>query len=871
MSATDSPEGVTPPPEGTETRNAYEAFREASMGDFVLYGTRKEPLEVLNNEVSDSGRHTLTLAGPRGGTVTVFEEYTPTDNAAYRSDRGKDATNLRIVEQPSDDAMTQEGSGGMTPGVDGGQTAMPDDDDGPSTIQARIAAGELDESDIVDDDRSYGQPWPTPDSQTATREELDQTVYETTSDPMTDADTLFEGTVEGGPVRTDSTHPVDRYGTYTFVDELLQFGQDIPKSVNSWTLVEYGVIDDANSRRMAWFDADDEELLVLGAVRQPDEDQPRWMVWHIRNPSAANRRDPVIDTRDPYMALEVVSDVLYGDTDEVDISIEEGPDGQITVIDNLDDEALADRVLNQLVGLKNVPGQAASGVGNAVNYAGGFTGWARDTSDNVIEYFSNNKTEFAKMVKFALVYSAVAASKRIASAGIGPIIEEDKLGVYIDSKYTAEDVRDVPQPVPYIDTALAFFQSDSDEDAGGFKIDSELYINPNKFNFSAGPVTQAGLNYERLVDVAEVLNIDKLELNIPGAAAIRSLRVAEDEQGNVKVVRDEDADKRSTLSRTDGDDDEKPSPYSVGSGRSPSRQRNLADDEIDHRTSGGDVSGEHRARLRMELSRTDDDAARYAAANRFAAMYVDDYMDDEGEEFESFTENNIAAVVGEEWRKGTKDVVSNYYSNHKDASHVPFVESILDSYFTEGARTFEDATEDSFYEFMDDIPNSSNRNEDSSSSDSGGDDDADGGDNTGDDDDGDDDAGDATDAVADQAADEASSSLSDIAADVENSLQERMDEAARTGRMPDGEVVDSPEGVSLVGDILNQKSPSQFTNDDWVTMAAYWEESSKSGIRQAIRQDAREQGLGVRLRSDYTDEEVRDGEMTKDMFDGDDE
>ena len=98
-----------------------------------------------------------------------------------------------------------------------------------------------------------------------------------------------------------------------------------------------------------------------------------------------------------------------------------------------------------------------------------------------------------------------------------------------------------------------------------------------------------------------------------------------------------------------------------------------------------------------------------------------------------------------------------------------------------------------------------------------------------------------------------------------------MDEAARTGRMPDGEVVDSPEGVSLVGDILNQKSPSQFTNDDWVTMAAYWEESSKSGVRQAIRQDAREQGLGVRLRSDYTDEEVRDGEMTKDMFDGDDE
>jgi len=863
MSATDSPDGVTPPPEGTETRNAYEAFREASMGDFVLYGGRKEPLEVLNNEVSDSGRHTLTLAGPRGGTVTVFEEYTPTDNAAYRSDRGKDATNLRIVEQPSDEPDMEGGSGGMTPGVDGGETTMRDDDDGPSTIQARIAAGELDESDIVDEERSYGQPWPTPDRESSTREELDQTVYETTSDPMTDADSLFEGTVEGGPVRKDSTHPVDKFGTYTFVDELLQFGQDIPKSVNSWTLVEYGVIDDANSRRMAWFDADDEELLVLAAVRQPGEEQPRWMVWHIRNPSAANRRDPVIDTLDPYMALEVVSDVLYGDTDEVDISIEEGPDGQITVIDNVDDEALADRVLNQLVGLKNVPGRAAAGVGGAVNYAGGFTGWARDTSDNVIEYFSENKTEFAKMVKFALVYSAVAASKRIASAGIGPIIEEDKLGVYIDSKYIADDVRDVPQPVPYIDTALAFFQTDSDEEAGGFEIDSELYINPNKFNFSAGPVTQAGLNYERLVDIAEVLNIDKLELNIPGAAAIRSLRVAEDEAGNVKVVRDEDAERRSsrTRRRSSGrSSSSSGSSYSPGSSRTRTRNRNLDDDEIDHRTSGGDVSGEHRARLRMALSQVDDDAARYGAANRFAAMYVDDYLNDEGEDFDSTTQGKLGNIVGSEWRKGTKEVVSNYYDNHKNASNVRFVESILDSYYNEGASTFEDAVEDTFYEYMDDIPESSNRNEGGSGDDGDMDDEGDM------DDDGVDDA---VEDVADQAAEEASTSLSDIAADVENSLQERMDEAARTGLMPDGEVVDSPEGVSLVGDILNQKSPSQFTNDEWVIMAAYWENSSKSGIRQAIRQDAREQGLGVRLRSDYTDDEVRDGEMTKDMFDGD--
>lgn len=137
----------------------------------------------------------------------------------------------------------------------------------------------------------------------------------------------------------------DESPSWTFVDEMLAFNHDVPKAVNNWQLVDYGVVTDDtvnSSRQAAWYNFETGELVGLAAIRN-DSEGTGWFVYHAEDTDNIHQeeREPVVATDNPEDALGAVKDILYRDVEEIDLSIEQNPDtGNVTVRDAISETRL---------------------------------------------------------------------------------------------------------------------------------------------------------------------------------------------------------------------------------------------------------------------------------------------------------------------------------------------------------------------------------------------------------------------------------------------------------------------------------------------------------------------------------------------------
>lgn len=569
----------------TQWVNAHDAFIEASEGDTVLYGDRKEDL-VVQDKYEDNGRWVLELLGPNGGVITVREQYNPNGTPDFKDQRGVDATNLRITGSDTD--FSDAGNEG----------------------------DQADDPDVLERDGVQNWDFPTA-SQDAEETTGDNFAMGSSGDPYLDFDSFYESTFEDGPAQKSSLLTQTDAGTWTFVDELNALGQDVPKTVNNWTMIDYGVVRDGMTRKAVWLNADTDEAVAVGFVRDADQDSPTWYIWYTEDVNSdENSIDPELTTDDPTEALGELRDILYGDVDEVDIEISESDNGQITIRDGLDDATFGDKVYDVMGGVPTLP--------ISISYPDGKAAWVGDSFSNFLTYLDNNKAKAGRVGKFVVVYSVVAISQRFTGVTVTPVLEEDRLGVEAHYKYDGK-IGDFIRSKTNIGRTPAGGTGPRDA-MGKAELQGEFTVNPQEFNLhKVNPKTPLGIDYDMLVEAGKLANLDDLEMKTPFSDAVESLRVAEDENGNVKVIREGGG---STTGKN------VPSSSYRNSSRSKSAEK-LAQDISESATGdatspvldGNSVSQSHSDSLQKALERQDDIVDEIQVAHANAIDYVSAWYD----------------------------------------------------------------------------------------------------------------------------------------------------------------------------------------------------------------------------------------------------
>ena len=595
----------------SEWRNAHDAFNEVREGDRVLFAERREPLEVRSKEM-DNGRVVLKLRGPSGGNVGVREQYNPNGTPDFRSTRGADATNLRIVDRAED--------------IDDGG----DDEDDPTTLPDGRVVGE-----------DVGMNWPSaPD--TAEESDGDSFAMNASGDPFLDFDDFYEGTFESGPARKRGL--TDRSaGTWTFVDELNALGQDVPKAVNDWMLIDYGVVRDGSTRKAVWLNGETNEAVAVGFVRDPDDDQPTWYCWETDDvESDAKSLDPAMTTQSASEALDYIRQTLYGDVDQVDIEIIEDEDGNITIRDNIDDETLGGRIMDVYGRVPSLP--------VSISYPTGASGLVGDSFSGVLDYFDDNKKKAGRIGKFVIVYSVVTLSQRFTGVTLTPVIEPKRLGVEVHYKYEGK-LGDYLR-----DSNIGRSTEVGPRDAAGTaKIDGEFTVNPQEFNLHrVGPITPLGLDYESLMQAGRYTGLNNLEMKTPMSDHIDSLRVGTDEEGNVKILTGGSGSNRGkNVSDGRTRKGKKKNTSSVASqiaSESSGSSRAVLDDR------GTGVASAHKSRLGSSLARNSDYGDKLHVAYVNCIEYIEAWYDENERELNDGRTNS---KVGDWW-----DDVSSTINNN---------------------------------------------------------------------------------------------------------------------------------------------------------------------------------------------------------------
>lgn len=457
-----------------QMETTVDTFRQAEEGDFVIWDNRSAALKV-----SDTGKHTdndqryLVVIGPgsstnKSGAVIVIDEQYDNGVPAFSTDTGEPVRALRFADEtevakgwPREEAnawavgerepietpdvsMTDIRGGEpvgdiVDPGVDPGE---PEDDEPEDTPGEPVPEGM---ADFIDDPRRPGAPdgrgFPTTlDDKTATESDPDTLVQDITSDPTLTFDEMlrdmgrhplieFEGFFEGEET------------PWTFVDELTSFGHAVPKSVNDWRLIDYGVVTGPRFRKLVWVNTESSELAGLTMVRDEPGDPAVYRVYHAQGPwhdadADEAALDPVLETNDPDAALDAVSNVLYGGDQVVNVELIEERDGTTSIRRTSDYQSLGKRTLRRLgvtVNVPEVPGERT--LVGAYNATG--------------NWFESNAEDVGRMTTLVGISTVLGLLRKIPGldidAGIefSPVVDDRAFG--LAAKPTANYADDPPE------------------------------------------------------------------------------------------------------------------------------------------------------------------------------------------------------------------------------------------------------------------------------------------------------------------------------------------------------------------------------------------------------------------------------------------
>jgi len=269
---------------------------------------------------------------------------------------------------------------------------------------------DVDDADDIGDPAFAAEPEPvldetlvSPDpdagsfpSRSDSAEAMDADAY---LDGLTDGEVTYDDLLEDMQVDTDFRSPGSYFAQtetpHTFVDELLMFGHDVPRTVGAWSLIDYGVVFPNNdaTRKVVWEHGETGALVALVCASQGSAPNV-WNVYHIPDPAVADSFDPAVITDDPGEAIDHVKTHLYGDDRNIDIELIERRDGSVDIYEGVDRQTLGNRMLSLL------------GWESAVDVPA--VGRLYDARDSAIEWVSDNKERMAEMT----LYLAVAGTTR---------------------------------------------------------------------------------------------------------------------------------------------------------------------------------------------------------------------------------------------------------------------------------------------------------------------------------------------------------------------------------------------------------------------------------------------------------------------------
>lgn len=322
----------------------------AEEGDEVMFGNRRNPLEVTDAETDEEGLKILELEGVRGGEYTLRERYDE-DGELDLSVRGENANNLYFFERNDPDAPLHPD--GVAPNRNALSMEViervayelaedvaqrkhyqitTDETDAHSLdnlVETRVQKWESNRPDVTfpngfsrmdmrqlvaDALRDIGDEHTLPDG-----EYLEDYAYELTGYPFGDADRLMDGLPErltassGGAFHGRSTAAALDWtdevseDAWTTVEEALSFGYRVPRIIGDWLLFDYGIVQSDDKRKLRWVNRDTGEIVSLRG--RNGGGTPMWYVYSIRGAVDGYDDLPELDQTLP----ESEAAVLYED------------------------------------------------------------------------------------------------------------------------------------------------------------------------------------------------------------------------------------------------------------------------------------------------------------------------------------------------------------------------------------------------------------------------------------------------------------------------------------------------------------------------------------------------------------------------------
>jgi hypothetical protein len=536
-------------------RQAWDVLHEAEVGDYVIFNEneRSSALEVIETDDS-SGERTLVMRGAAGAEALIEEDTRENGTPSLATAESYEPANdLRWAtgEEIHDYLEQQEDH----PDLDTLETVQPD--------ELRGGADEENEAaELAEDDATPGAEAEQPDSDPpesvgdlrrqgppegediddmpalpAVSEEGalerrppdpvdgDEYVAELSSLPSMDwAEFQEESEV---PEAADNEGVVERLvdqtdPTWTFIDELLELGEDVPKTVNNWHLIDYGVVTDDEldrSRQAAWYNIETESLVLLGAMKA-DDDDVRYFVYHVEDAGPddpGGSVDPVMSTGRLGDALGKARSILYRDfaDTEAEITIHEDPATQeVTVWDAISNtevlRALAatrqadpfglrayasettvpsfiDDVDSALISLyERIRSASESGAGAWRDFAAGARLPTRERARAFVA--GVDVEQRGKDIRALVVSAAVGVRKNFSGVKVQPVLRYNELGIDIHYLYSGR-------------------KGDVESGPRRYSLDQPAYLMDS--------MLPTGVNYLMLMDLAEWLKVDKWQFKIP--------------------------------------------------------------------------------------------------------------------------------------------------------------------------------------------------------------------------------------------------------------------------------------------------------------------------------------------------------------------
>jgi hypothetical protein len=427
------------------------AMHHAEEGDTVIWEGRESPLTVVDvGGTTENENHYLVVRGPGGGTHTVRESYSPAGTPQFTTDNNESVENLRIVEREgadpdadadpqgpggedgvADDSDAGDGDGGMDDGP--GQDMSHLQDDYPEFFDTE---GEFDpEEDALEPDYDGSMAVDLEDEGVDTTD-IDQEIQRATGDPFITyeefledmyADSELVGERDPGSFLPYSQNLIgDDPKTWTFVDELTNWGITVPQTVNEWVMVDYGIVTDAEQRKLVWINSDTDELVALVAHRNGSL---RYHCYYAEDWLSAEADDGALEadlvTSDPNEAFDSVRQKLYGGQTNVEVQvIERRDDDEVVVAKNIDNASIASRMLGAVgadIALPHLPGEQ--------QLLGGL--------NTTLEWLESNEDRLADVAITTTYAGLHALGALIPFVDVAPVLDRDdgEVGLELNAGY----------------------------------------------------------------------------------------------------------------------------------------------------------------------------------------------------------------------------------------------------------------------------------------------------------------------------------------------------------------------------------------------------------------------------------------------------